>query len=33
MVMSAEFIVLIVLGSMAAGVYMGKHWDYFTSEE
>lgn len=31
--MSTEFIIIVMLLSMAAGVYMGRHWDYFTSEE
>ena len=31
--MSVEFIIVVMLASMAAGVYMGRHWDYFTSEE
>ena len=28
-----EFNIFLVIVSMACGIYMGRHWDYFTSEE
>ncbi len=31
--MNAEAIILIMLAGMAIGIFMGRHWDYFTSEE
>lgn len=31
--MCTEIWLLFVVGSMTAGIFMGRHWDYFTSEE
>lgn len=31
--MDITLVMIFMAVSMAAGIFMGKHWDYFTSEE
>ena len=31
--MNIWFVIAFTLAGMVAGIFMGKHWDYFTSEE
>lgn len=31
--MDIWLVMIFMLASMAAGIFMGRHWDYFTSEE
>lgn len=31
--MSIWLVLAFMMGSMVAGIFMGRHWDYFTAEE
>jgi len=31
--MNIWLVIAFIMASMATGIFMGRHWDYFTSEE